>query len=52
VKGDFGMETIGTKDPVKSSSQSVGIDWPVLTYWVTSFASYPASFYAVISEAF
>ena len=29
------METIGTNDPVKSSSQSVGIDWPVLTYWVT-----------------
>ena len=44
VKGDFGMETIGTKDPVKSSSQSVGIDWPVLTYWVTSLASYSASF--------
>ena len=46
------METIGTNDPVKSSSQSVGIDWPVLTYWVTSLASYSASFYAVISEAF
>jgi len=35
VKGDFGMETNGTNAPVKSSFQSVGIDWPVLTYWVT-----------------
>ena len=46
------METIGTNDPVKSSFQSVGIDWPVLTYWVTSLASYSASFYAVIRKRF
>ena len=38
------METIGTNDPVKSSSQSVKIDWPVLSYWDTSLASYSASF--------
>ena len=52
VKGDFGMETIGTKDPVKSSSQSVGIDWPVLTYWVTYLSIVFGILYAVISEAF
>jgi hypothetical protein len=32
AKGDLAMETIGTNDPVKSSSQSVGIDSPVLTF--------------------
>ena len=46
------METIGTKDPVKSSSQSVGIDWPALTYWVTYLSIVFGILYAVISEAF
>ena len=46
------METIGTNDPVKSSSQSVGIDWPVLTYWVTYLSIVFGILYAVIAEAF
>ena len=52
AKGDLGMETIGTNDPVKSSSQSVGIDWPVLTYWVTYLSIVFGIFYSVIAEAF
>ena len=46
------METIGTKDPVKSSSQSVGIDWPVLTYWVTYLSIVFGILYAVIRKRF
>ena len=47
-----GSLLIGTNDPVKSSSQSVGIDWPVLTYWVTYLSIVFGILYAVISEAF
>ena len=45
------METIGTNDPVKSSSQSVGIDWPVLTYWVTYLSIVFGILYAVRYKA-
>jgi hypothetical protein len=46
------MKIIGTKDPVKSSSHPVRIDWPVLTYWVTYLSIVSGILYAVISEAF
>src|SRR4030095_13831195 len=32
AQGGLARETIGTNDPVKSSSRSVGIDSPVLTF--------------------
>jgi hypothetical protein len=46
------METIGTNDPVKSSSQSVGIDWPVLTYWVTYLSIVSGIFYPELRKRF
>jgi len=46
------METIGTNDPVKSSSQSVGIDWPVLTYWVTYLSIVFGIFYPELRKRF
>ena len=46
------METTGTKAPVKSSSLSAGIDWPILTYWFTYLSIVFGIIYAVISEPF
>ena len=46
------METIGTKDPVKSSSHPVGIDWPVLTYWVTYLSIVFGIFYSELRKRF
>jgi hypothetical protein len=34
------------------SLRAVGIDWPVLTYWVTYLSIVSGILYAVISEAF
>ncbi len=46
------METIATSAPVKSSSRSRGIDWPIFTFWLTYFSMILGILYALISDSF
>src|SRR6266540_1711808 len=52
TEGDADMETIATSAPVKSSSRSRGIDWPIFTFWLTYFSMILVILYALISDSF
>jgi len=46
------METMARSTPVKSSSQSTNINWPIVTFWLTYFGMIFGILYALISEGF